>query len=191
MLPLAAIIPASVLSFLGGLALGNSRRGLSMLPPERRSPLPGVTGKAWAQFVSVMIVAPKRHAGPRGRMGYFELDARRLADVGFMREPRKVTVGSETGVWTGSWVPPLSGEIFLHSTPAQYEAFSRSMRGLAAGVAPLVGTKIDGRKATLSGLLGAGHLAGKTGIISWARDPAVRAKFQGTTSNFDKTNGLF
>lgn len=184
-------MPVSVFSFLGGLSLGKSRKGLSMLPPEKRSPLPGVPGKAWSRFVSIMIVAPKRHMDPRGRLGYFGLDARRLSDVGFMREPRKVTIGGETGVWTGNWVSPLSGEVFLGSAPAQYEAFSRSMRGLVAGVAPLVGTKVDGKKATLSGLLGVGHLAGKTGVLSWARDPAVRAKFQSTTKNFAKTNNLF
>ena len=191
MLPLAAIVPAAVLSFLGGLAIGNSRRGLSMLPPEKPSPLPGVPLASWERFVSIMVVAPKKLVTPRGRMGYFGLDARRLADVGFMREPRKVVVGGETGVWSGTWVPPLSEGAFLGSAPAQYEALARSMRGLAGKVAPMVGTKVDGRAASLSGLLGVAHLAGSGGAVSWARDPATRARFQATTANFERANGLF
>jgi hypothetical protein len=191
MLPLLALVPVSVLSFLGGLSLGTSRRGLSMLPPERRSPLPSVPALAWEKFVTVMVVAPRGHASPRGRLGYFGLDARRLADVGFMSEPRKATIGGETGVWVGSWVAPLSGEAFLASAPAQYEALARSMRGLVPVVAPLVGTVVDGRPASLSGLLAAGHLAGREGVRSWAADPVARKKFRATTASFERANGLF
>ena len=190
-LPLVALLPVSVFSFLGGLALGNTRRELSMLPPEKRSPLPGVPGKAWGRFVSIMVVAPRRTVSSRGRLGYFGMDARRLADVGFMTAPRKATVGGETGVWTGSWVAPLSSDAFLGSAPAQYEALSRSMRGLLPRVTPLVGTKIGSRPATLSGLLAAGHLAGEAGVVGWASDPAVRAKFRATTANFERANGIF
>lgn len=191
MLPLAAIIPFSVLSFLGGLSLGNSRRGMSMLPPEKRSPLPGVPLRSWERFVSIMVVAPRGVVSPRGRMGYFGLDARRLADVGFMSRPRKASVGGELGVWTGTWVEPLSEAGFLGSAAAQYEAFARSMRGLLPRVAPLVGKTVDGRRASLSGLLAAGHLAGTSGVASWAADPEVRQKFRATTENFRRANDLF
>ena len=97
------LFPAAVFSFLGGAVLGKSRRGMSMLPPERPSPLRGVPAIAWEKFVTVMVVAPRTHVTPRGRMGMFGLDARRLSDVGFMQRPRKVAVGAEAGVWAGEW----------------------------------------------------------------------------------------
>jgi len=106
-------------------------------------------------------------------------------------KPRKITVGGETGVWTGDWTPPLSLEKFLDSTPAQYEVFSRSMRRMAPKVGAFVGSDIDGKKATLSGLLGVGHLAGEAGIEGWVKDPAIRQKFKNTTASFVRTNGVF
>lgn len=185
------LIPVSIFSFLGGAMLGRSRRNLSMLKPEKGSPLPGVPLSAWSRFVAVMVVAPKKTVSPRGRMGSFGFDARRLADVGFMDKPRKITVGGETGVWTGDWKQPLSTDKFLDSTAAQYEAFSRSMRRMAPKVGAFVGCNIDGVPATLSGLLGVGHLAGEAGVAGWVKDPETRKKFKNTTANFHRTNGVF
>jgi len=187
----AILLPVGIFGFLGGAAFGTSRKGLSMLPPERPSPVPGVPALAWERFVTVMVVAPRQHATPRGRLGLFGMDARRLSDVGFQSKPRKVTVGGELGVWSGEWVPPLSRETFLASTPAQYEAFSRSMRKLAPKVSRLVGLPIYGKVSTLSGLLAVGHLAGEDGVTSWVTDPAVREKFKATTANFNRANGIF
>lgn len=190
MIPL--LIPAAaVLGFLSGAAIGTNRRGLSMLPPEKPSPLPGVPGLAWERFVTVMVVAPKHHVSPRRRFGLFGIDSRRLADVGFMSEPRKTTIGAETGVWSGTWRPPLDEQKFLSSAGAQYEAFSRSMRQLLPAVTPHVGRTVDGVPATLSGLLAAGHLAGSEGVAGWVSDPATRIKFRATTAKFEGANGIF
>jgi len=185
------LIPSAVFSFLLGAAFSSSRRGLSMLPPEKRSPLPGVPALAWEKFVTTMIVLPRGAVTPRGRMGYFGLDARRLADVGFMREAHKESVCGESGVWVGEWTAPLDRDKFLASSTAQYEAFSRSMRRLAPKVSGLVGSDVDGEKATLSGLLAAGHLAGDAGVASWAKDPRMRQKFAATTANFRRSNNIF
>ena len=190
MCPLA-LIPISIFSFLGGAVVGRSRKGLSMLPPERSTPLPGVPALAWEKFVTLMVVSPRNAVTPRGRMGLFGLDARRLSDVGFMTNPRKVVLGAETGVWSGEWKAPLDQQKFLDSAGAQYEAFSRSMRRLATRVSPAVGTVIDGSRASLSGLLAAGHLAGEQGISGWVTDPEVRQKFRATTANYVKANGIF
>lgn len=162
-----------------------------MLPPERPSPLPGVPRLAWEKFVAVMVVAPKRTRSARGRLGYFGLDARRLADLELVRNPRKTRMGAEDGVWTGEWVAPLTEDGFLGSAEAQLEAFARSCRRLAAKAAPHVGKVVDGRKATLSGLLAAGHLAGEEGLGSFVSDPAVRKRFGATSDNFVRANGIF
>jgi hypothetical protein len=188
----AFVIPVSIFSFLGGALLGrSSRKGLSMLPPAKEGPLPGIPLIRWERFITIMAVAPKRQITPRGRMGMFGMDARRLADVNFMDKPRKVTMGSETGVWTGEWKSPLSQETFLASTPAQYEAFKRSMKQMAPKISGFVGRNIDGRPATLSGLLGVGHLAGESGVEGWVKDPTTRKRFKSTTENFLRTNGIF
>jgi len=185
------LIPVGVFGFLGGAAFGTSRKGLSMLPPERPSPLRGVPAMRWEKFVTVMVVAPKKTVTPRGRWGLFGMDARRLSDIGFMASPRKTTVGGIPGIWSGEWVAPLSRDHFLSSTPAQYEAFARSMRRMVPKVSGLVGLSVGSQRCSLSGLLAVGHLAGEDGVKSWVADPAVREKFQATTANFKRANGLF
>lgn len=184
------LLPVSVISFLGGAILGVNRKGMSMLPPEKQGPL-GVPLLSWERFVAVMAVAPRNTVSSRGRMGAFGMDARRLADVGFMNRACKMTVGSETGVWVGEWKAPLSQEKFLENVPAQYEAFKRSMVKLAPVVNKHVGKEVEGKKASLSGLLGVGHMAGEAGVESWVKDPLVRKRFAGTTDRFHKTNGIF
>jgi hypothetical protein len=185
-----ALIPVGVFSFLGGMLLSRSSNP-TVLTPSKAGALSGVPTASWSRFITVMAVAPKKHVTPRGRMGTFGIDARRLADVGFMEKPKKVTIGSETGVWSGDWKSPLTTENFLASTPAQYEAFKRSMKLLAPKVGSFIGADIDGEKASLSGLLGVGHLAGEAGVASWVKDPEVRKKFRNTTANFKRTNNIF
>lgn len=189
------LVPAALFSFLAGAALGAGRRGsqtLSMLPPGKiPAPLPGVPAVAWRRFVALMVVAPKRSLGSRGRLGYFGMDARRLADVGLVERPRKSSVDGEEGVWTGSWKAPLTRDAFLGSARIQYEAFTRSAGLMIPKLAPLVGSQVGPEKATLSGLLGVAHLAGERGVEGWVRSPEVRAKFRATTANFHRTNKIF
>ena len=189
--PSHILIPVGILSLLGGLAWGRSRKGLTMSRPERSGPLPGVPLVKWERFITVMAVAPRRNVTPRRRFGMFGLDSRRLADVGFMTTPHKATVGGETGVWIGEWKSPLDTEKFLDSTPAQYEAFKRSMSRMVPKVSGFVGREVDGVRCSLSGLLGVGHLAGEAGVGSWIESPDVRRRFKSTTANFARTNGIF
>jgi|SRR5271157_1279092 len=185
------LIPVGIFAFLGGAWLGRSRKGMSMLPASKAGPLGAIPLASWGRFVSVMAIAPRNQVTPRYRLGTFGMDTRRLADVGFMVEPHKATVGGETGVWVGKWKPPLTTDKFLGSMPAQYEAFKRSTIKMIPVVSGFVGREVDGVRCTLSGLLGAAHLAGEMGIKGWAEDPAVRARFKATTANFAKTNGIF
>jgi hypothetical protein len=121
----------------------------------------------------------------------FGTDMRGLADAGLACRPHKIVVGGETGVWDADFKGSMTREKFLASTPAQYTAFERSMTKLAPYASKHVGTKVNGVACTLSGLLGVGHHAGITGIAGWVADPAVRKKFQKTTSTFLLTNGVF
>jgi hypothetical protein len=65
------------------------------------------------------------------------------------------------------------------------------MKLMAPKVGAFVGADIGGVKATLSGLLGVGHLAGEAGVESWVKSGDVRRKFKATTANFVKTNNIF
>ena len=186
-----ALIPVSIFAFLGGAWLGRSRKGMSMLPASKQGPLGMIPLASWGRFVSIMAIAPRDRVTPRYRMGTFGMDTRRLADVGFMVEPHKATVGGETGVWIGKWKAPLTTDKFLGSMPAQYEAFKRSMSKMIPAVAGFVGRNVGGTKCSLSGLLGVGHLAGEMGVKGWVEDPSIRTKFKATTANFAKTNGIF
>jgi hypothetical protein len=187
MLPLVAI-PIGLIGLLSGAALATGRRGLTMLP---ESPIKGIMLVSWTRFTTTMARHPKNYRSSRGRMGTFGLDGRRLADVGFMVGAKKATVGNEIGVWVGEWKKPLSEQIYLKSLPAQYASFKRSMVKMVPKVQGFVGSKIDGKTATLSGLLGVGHLAGESGVGSWVKDPAVRKKFAKTTEAFHLVNWIF
>ena len=186
----ALLLPVGIFGFLGGAVLGVSRKNLSMRPDPKVNKF-GIPIITWERFVTIMAIAPRQNVTPRRRFGMFGLDARRLSDVGFMTRPRKVSIGSEGGVWSGEWVPPLSESKFLASTPVQYAAFARSMKKLVPRALPHVGKVIDGKKASLSGLLAVGHLAGEAGLESWVKDSAVRQKFGATTKNFERANGVF
>jgi hypothetical protein len=185
------LIPVGIFAFLGGAALGRTRKGLSMATPKKGSPIDGVPLARWERFVTIMAVAPRQRVTPRYRLGTFGMDARRLSDVGFMVAPRKAAVGGETGVWIGEWKHPLTTDKFLGSMPAQYLAFKRSMSRLATRVSGFVGADVDGTKCSLSGLLGVGHLAGEAGVESWVKSPDVRKRFKSTTANFVRANGIF
>jgi hypothetical protein len=181
-------IPISIGSFLAGVAFTTPRKGLSMLP---KSPLPKVTLVLWSRYVGRMARYPKSYMSPRGRMGAFGMDARRLADVGFCESPRKTTIGREVGVWTADFRMPISKEVYLASLPLQYASFKKSMRKMQPAAVRFVGAEVDGAHCTLSGLLGVGHHAGEAGIESWVKDPKVRERFKATTDTFKRVNGIF
>ena len=170
-------------TLLAGFVLGRV-----VHPRDRDSPLAGVPLLKWEQFVAVMCLAPKSHVSDRGRLGTFQMDARRLRDVGLMSDAVKGQRGSMTGVWVGRWKTPLTEAKFLGSMPLQYAAFVRSMVAAAPKVTEHVGKVVDGKPCSLSGLLGVSHAAGEGGVGSWV-DGGKR--FPRTTEMFERTNQIF
>lgn len=154
---------------------------------EPRAPINGVPFHAWEKFVSVMVLAPKTHVSPRNRLGTFQMDPKRLKDIGAIKEVKK----NELGAWEGKWSSGLTQSDFLGSLPLQYATFVRSVRAMAPKVSGLVGSEVDGKKASLSGLLGVGHIAGEVGVFGWVSSADERRRFGRTTEMFDKTNGIF
>jgi hypothetical protein len=185
MLPL--VIGSAVIGFVVGRAQARAERKRA----AASSPIAGVAPAAWERFVDRMAVADKGHVGRRGRLGAFQVDARRLADVGAMTRAWKGARGGEAGAWVGEWKSGLTETLFLGSMPLQYAVFVRSMRAAAPKVSPLVGIAVDGKVASLSGLLGVSHAAGDRGVEGFVKDPVVRARFPSTAEVFSRTNGIF
>lgn len=185
------LIPAT----LGGFLLGRLFSATKPKGNDKPSPLPGVLLGPWEGFVSVMATSPKEYVSPRYRLGAFQMDARRLKDIGFMASAGKGVYGDKAGVWVGEFLLPLTKDKFLGSMPLQYAAFVRSMRAAAPRVGKFVGARVEGGRGvvgcSLSGLLGVSHAAGEGGVESWVADASVRKRFPGTTERFDRTNGIF
>jgi hypothetical protein len=176
------LLPAALLGFLGGKAFSKRK--------PKSTPLPGVPLALWEKYVAVMVLAPKDRVSPQGKLGTFQMGPRRMVDLGLMTSSQKIDRGG-VGMWVGSWKPPLTEDKFLGSMPLQYAAFTRSCKAMAPKVSGLVGVEVDGRKCTLSGLLGVAHMAGEAGCLGWVKDPQVRRKFASTTEVFARTNGIF
>ncbi len=189
------LISAVLLGFFGGRVstrkTGKDDVGEDTTSEPTSVDLKGVTFGAWEKFVGLMATAPRTTVTPRGKLGAFAMDARRLSDVGFMVSAHKGKRGDEQGVWLGKWTAPLTEAAFLGSMPLQYAAFVRSMRSAAPKVSRLVGIEVDGKACSLSGLLGVCHVAGDTGVESWVKNPEVRRRFSSTTQMFQRTNGIF
>lgn len=177
------LLPAIMFGFVAG----SLRRGNN----QTSSPIANVSLLAWERFVAVMAAQPKDHVDDKYRLGAFGMDARKLKDVGVMSAAAKGVRDGKSGVWMGTFTPPLTEKAFLGSMPLQYAAFVRSMRAAVPKVTRHVGTKVANEPVSLSGLLGVAHAAGEAGVESWIADPGIRRRFSRTTQTFDRTNGLF
>ena len=186
MLPI--VIGSALLGFVAGRI---SKQDRARAAAATSSPIAGIDISGWENFVAKMAVADKGHVGKKGKLGTFQMDARRLADVGAMTKAWKGQRGPEQGAWIGQWRQGLTEPGFLGSMPLQYAVFVRSMRAAAPKVSPLVGIAVDGKVATLSGLLGVSHVAGERSVEGFLRDPTVRSRFPSTVEVFSRTNGIF
>jgi hypothetical protein len=137
-----------------------------------KSPLEGVSDKAWAKFVSGMMVGAfdQVHADANA-LGAFRLMPRRLADLGYITDLRQRKSRS-TGktIWTGGFVGGVRA--FLESPRLQYAAFEKSMVDYAwklksGDIARPAGMSLSGSLAVL-------HRGGPTALRSKIR-PATRA----------------
>jgi hypothetical protein len=162
------------------------------------SPWKDVTSAAWTRFARVMAEGYKpASVNPKGFFGLFQLSVRRLADLGVMSAPRARNVtlpnGQMTRVWEGTWVIPQ--ERFMTDPALQYDYFARSMdlyrNIIAEKYKQVMGLEIEGKPATLSGVLAIAHMSGSEGIYKWLTDGEIRRKFTFVTNAFNKTNGIF
>jgi hypothetical protein len=158
------------------------------------SPLTGVADVPWTVYVRRARVARPSGISPDNRYGCYALSARELADAGWMLDAHKEPCGGRL-CWTGTWGEGRSEEAFLADPSEQYEALaalSRLHARLVTARHPdLLGTKIEGQAATLSGLLAVARRAGLGGLRGWATDAAQRKRFPETTAAYARLNGIF
>lgn len=159
---------------------------------EQPAPLPSIEVAEWKRFAKA-FVNPANAVTETFRYGLFQLSVKRMCDLGLMTNPQPISTKSGRLVWSAQWVEPLSLRSFLADPARQYQAFCDSMRDYANAetVVQSIGREVDGRRATLSGLLAVAHRAGTQGLESWIESPAERLEFSHTTALFENVNGLF
>lgn len=171
-----------IASMFGGKAQAGTKPDL--IP----SPFPDVPATAWTRFVQTMASAKFGYVSPKGFYGAFVMGVRRLVDLKVMKDPKKVGT-----IWQGTWVIPQAE--YLASPSIQYATFGKSMvayrKVIEAKYSKILGAIVEGKKASLSGLLAAAHVAGSAGLGKWLSDPAYRAKFKHVTAAYLKTTGIF
>lgn len=152
-----------------------------------------VPSPAWTAFVKAMGDKKAKEVDPRYRLGIFGIGARRLVDLGIMKNPKKTAYKGQQGVWLAEWVPPHSEEKFLNSPEAQYRSFVASMISYRRAINQQLADKpapppVNGKRVTLSGLLAVAHHAGMGGLGKWLsserRVPATTAAFTKATEIF-------
>lgn len=158
------------------------------------SPFPSVPAQAWTAFVRALRGSNPREITPAYHLGIFAFGMPRLVDLGMASNPKKVQKNGRT-VWDAEWTAPASLEAFLSSPSFQYHAFVKAVRQdleqILAKLPHAVGTEIDGKPATPSGLLAVTKQAGLKGLESWIADEEVRKKHSNTTAAFHRLNGIF
>jgi hypothetical protein len=197
----AAIVGASLASAGLLLALGAAASAAEETRAGQRSsgrvksPLKGVNDEQWKAYLRAL--ASPGHAdrvSPKLALGTFFFTYPRLADLGYVRNVRRATLNGRS-VWTGDFVPPLTLERFLREPDLQVEAMGKSARDYLPKVRVLfgkyVGQELEGKKATLSGLLAVAHRGGLKGLQGWVKSARDRVTYPNTTAAYNAANGIF
>lgn len=157
------------------------------------TPWKDVSTAQWTRFCAVMAEGKKpTYINDKGFYGLFKLSVRRLADLGIMSNPHSHNTAAGR-VWDGTWV--VDKEKFLTDPTLQYKMFGKSMdlyrNIIAEKYKQVMGLNIEGRPATLSGLLALCHASGSEGAYKWLTEKTIRAKFKWVTEAYNRANGIF
>lgn len=158
------------------------------------SPFMAASDQAWTEFVRLLAVQDPSARSPGGRLGRFETDLRRLAEIGWVRGLRS---GSD-GHLEALWVPPMTEARFLSDSWVQYRALVATIKHVRLGlidrgIAVAASGSADGGPdgISLSGVLAVAHRLGAEGAVKWLRSPTERNHQRMATALFRSANGLF
>lgn len=160
---------------------------------SHRSPIPEASDEQWTRFARLMQTGDLAAVTPTGQIGIFQTRVKRLQDLGLARDVRRVA-GDGGARWKATFRPPLTLARLLSDPLLQYRIFAASMRRYRSDVLErhrdAIGTEIEGKRATLSGLLAVAHHAGPA-LGSWLTNPEDRRRFAKTTAAYGRTTGVF
>ena len=158
-----------------------------------RSPIPEASDEQWARFVRLMQTGDVSAVTPTGQVGVFQTRLKRLEDLGLVREVRRVQRDG-TANWTATFRAPLTLARLLSDPLLQYRIFVVSMKRYRDEVLgrhrDSIGKEIEGKPATLSGLMAVSQHAGPA-LTSWLASEADRQRFKQTTAAYGRTTGVF
>jgi hypothetical protein len=162
-------------------------------PTTYRSPIPEASDEQWERFARLMQTGHLSAITPSGQVGLFQTRLKRLEDLGLATKVRRENHhGGAT--WTATFRPPLTMDQLLADPLLQYRVFAASMKryrgDILANHRRVFGTEIEGKPATLSGLLAVAHHAGPA-LASWLANPEDRRRFERTTAAFTSATGVF
>ena len=164
------------------------------MPMIFRSPLPEASDEQWARFVRLMQVGDVAAVTPTGQVGIFQTRLKRLEDLGLVLDVRRVQHAGAAPSWTATFRPPLTLARLLSDPLLQYRIFVVSMKRyrdeVLARHRDAIGKEIEGKSATLSGLMAVSQHAGPA-LASWIASEADRRRFKQTTAAYGRTTGVF
>ncbi len=162
--------------------------------PVLRSPIPEASDEQWARFVRLMQVGDVAAVTPTGQVGVFQTRLKRLEDLGLVSEVRRVQHAGAAPSWTATFRPPLTLARLLSDVMLQYRIFVVSMKRyrdeVLARHRDAIGKVLEGKPATLSGLMAVSQHAGPA-LGSWIASEADRKRFKQTTAAYGRTTGVF
>lgn len=164
-----------------------ARPSTRLLPSE----IPNVSDEAWTCFVFAMKTAQPGAISASNALGMFELKARRLADLGLVKDIKRARSPLGRLMWVGEFVPPLTQRDFLSKSAVQYRTFVDSMRLYIDGLCNGTIVKPEGgfpAGMTLSGALAVLHRGGPNGLKGWNDEDD---RFEDTVALFERANGIF
>lgn len=158
-----------------------------------RSPIPEASDEQWGRFVRLMQTGEVAAVTPTGQVGIFQTRLKRLEDLGLVRDVQRVQRDGAP-VWTATFRPPLTLARALSDPLLQYRIFVASMKRyrdeVLAQHRDAIGKEIEGKPATLSGLMAVSQHAGPA-LASWLTNEADRRRFKQTTAAYSRTTGVF
>jgi len=159
-----------------------------------RSPLAEASDEQWARFVRLMQTGDVAAVTPTGQIGIFQTRLKRLEDLGLASGVRRVHRPGSAPSWTATFRPPLTLARILSDPLLQYRIFVVSMKRYRDEVLrqhrDAIGKVIEGKPATLSGLIAVSQHAGPA-LGSWLTNEADRRRFKQTTAAYGLTTGVF
>lgn len=161
---------------------------------QQGSPINDISLEQWETFRAWAGQAAPGTVTSNYNLGRYIMSMRQLQDLGWAKNVR-LQEHDGRQVYKGDWISPHSLERFLSTPELQDRAFWEIVRRNALWIKGQpeiianIGTIIEGKQVTLSGLLGLAKQAGLRGMTAWLKDPASRK--EATTKAFLESTGLF